>query len=225
MPPKDTPARVSRQIDIAGQRFGRWTVLHRSDEYRDGGKAAWLCRCDCGHERVVNGASLRRGLSKSCGCLNSELTRTRIIRQSTTHGMTNSPEWRSWMSMLTRCYNHSDRHNFLHYGGAGIFVCDLWRYSFEDFYRDMGIRPEGTTLDRVDGQGHYCPNNCRWATATQQNRNRRNVRWLEHDGRTMTIQDWADVTGLTPAAIYQRLSHGWSVDEALTVPLTIRARG
>ena len=221
---KPSRAPSPRQVSLAGQRFGRWFVLCRSPREHPGGKAVWICRCDCGSIRDVVGSSLRSGRSNSCGCLSLELTRERIVRQNTTHGMTNTPEWRSWASMLGRCYNSSHR-NYSDYGGSGISVCDLWRFSFADFFRDMGPRLPGTTLDRIDFRGHYAPRNCRWATPVQQNRNRSNVRWIEYEGRTMTVRDWAEITGLTATAIYQRLNEGWPIHIALTKPLVIRNHG
>jgi hypothetical protein len=215
-----TRRRSSRQIDMTGQRFGRWTVISRSEEINPEGKAMWLCRCDCGVVRSVIGRSLRAGLSMSCGCLNLELTRERIIRRSTTHGMTGSPEFSSWMSMLTRCHSPSSK-AYPAYGGRGIWVCDLWRWSFEEFYRDMGSRPRGTSIDRIDLSGHYCPMNCRWATNQQQLDNRSITAWIEFDGRKRTVRQWAEITGLTMAAIYTRIYAGWSVEDTLTRPLRV----
>ena len=159
--------------DLTGMRFGRWLVLRFAS--RDaGGRARWRCVCSCGAEKIVGGDNLTRGLSRSCGCLTRELTGQRSV----THGHAPSPsiskkvspEYRSWISMKTRCYNPASN-RFYRYGGRGIIVCDRWLYSFENFLADMGPRPKGTTLDRFPNKnGNYEPGNCRWATVKQQNR-------------------------------------------------------
>lgn len=147
-------------IDIAGMIFGTWTVLERADsKYK---VARWLCRCTCGIERVISGASLRSGGSRNCGCQN-----TRCLK----HGESRSREYYSWRAMMQRCYTPTHV-GFKNYGGRGITVCPEW-HKFEQFLADMGRRPPARTLDRVDNEGPYAPSNCRWATASQQNQNRR----------------------------------------------------
>ena len=154
-------------IDMIGQRFGRWAVLARAGS-RYGRQPTWLCRCDCGTERIVLGASLRSGNSRSCRCLSRELTAVRSKR----HGWHGTPTYCSWASMLTRCTN--PRHdNFPNYGGREITVCDRWRNHFDAFLADMGPRPRGHTLDRIDPSGSYEPSNCRWASAATQSQNQR----------------------------------------------------
>jgi hypothetical protein len=152
-------------IDLTGQRFGRWVVI----AYAGGSK--WLCVCDCGTVVVVWGHALRTGDSKSCGCLRDEL----ISARSKTHGMTQSREFQTWASMLQRCAN-PNHPGYAYYGGRGISVCEEWRCSFLAFFADMGERPPGCTLDRIDVNGNYEPGNCRWATAFVQTHNRRPLR-------------------------------------------------
>jgi hypothetical protein len=163
---------MSRQaMNLTGVRFGYLVVknLHEKIKAPSGATMAkWLCECDCGKTTIVYQSHLRSGRTKSCGCL----ARDTVIARSTTHGKRNSRVYRSWRGMVQRCTN-SSASNFDNYGGRGIKVCDRWLNSFEAFYEDMGECPEGLSLDRVDVNGDYCKENCRWADLTEQNFNRR----------------------------------------------------
>jgi len=141
-----------------------------------------------------------------------------------THGMTGTPTYTSWAEMKQRCYNPNDPF-FGRYGGRGIAVCDRWRNSFEAFLEDMGVRPCGTTIDRVNNDEHYSPGNCRWATHKEQARHRRNSVMLTFQGETMCIAAWAEHVGLNRKTLEKRLNHhGFTVEEALTLPLHARRR-
>jgi hypothetical protein len=154
-------------IDLTGKRFGLLVAI----EYL--GRARWRCRCDCGQETRSNGAHLRHGFSRSCGCTRAKAAGQAAARACTTHGASKTPEFSIWTDMLRRC-SDPRRPEFKHYGGRGITVCDRWRESFANFLADMGPRPSpGLTLDRRDNDGNYEPGNCRWATVLEQNRNRR----------------------------------------------------
>lgn len=163
--------------DLTGRQFGRLTVLRCAGSSPYGG-AVWRCQCFCGQRCAVRGGSLRRGTTKSCGCLRRERTaeRGRKGQAAFTHGHTAegkcSREYISWRSMIERC-TYPKHKSFKDYGGRGITICERWLHSFENFLADMGLRPQGMTLDRYpNNDGNYEPSNCRWATANEQRANR-----------------------------------------------------
>lgn len=196
-------------IDRTGERYGRLVVIERAPNAKDT-NARWLCQCDCGRTAVAYGMDLKRGKVVSCGCWNAE--------KRVKHGMSRTHVNAVWRQMRDRCLNPNNP-RFGDYGGRGISVCERWG-SFENFLADMGDRPRGYQLDRIDNNGNYEPSNCRWATVGQQLNNKRNNRLLTLNGETLTIGEWSQRTGLPWDAIRSRLRYGWSVERALTEPVS-----
>lgn len=203
-------------------KYGRWTILRPDPACLSGSERRLICRCDCGAERSVMERSLRRGLSKSCGCLLKELAAIRCRELLTQHGHAkagaHTAEFGIWQAMKNRCRNKNMR-EYPGYGGRGIMVCREWSESFPKFLADMGPRPGPEySIDRYpNNDGDYEPNNCRWATRQEQcNNTRSNVR-LTYDGRTMTVSEWARCLGIKAGTIRTRLGqYGFSVERALT---------
>ena len=196
--------------DLSGQSFGRLTAIAPVDRNKHSG-IKWLCICECSSDLVVISNNLTRGNTTSCGCLNKEL--------HTTHGLSDTPEYRSWLSMIHRVTKPNDgRYNY--YGGRGIRVCSRWIKSFENFYADMGKRPsQKHSIDRINNNGDYEPRNCRWATQKEQCRNMRTNRLIEHNGETRCVAEWAEIKSISYQALLNRLNRGWTGNE-LFKPVT-----
>lgn len=161
-------------VDLKGKRFGRWNVEGYAGS--DGRNAMWRCVCDCGAKNAVRASHLKGGISKSCGCLSREVARAHATKHGEVINGSRSPEYLAWQSMRSRCRNPNNK-RFQEYGGRGIAICERWEI-FENFLADMGRKPSPRhSLDRYpNNDGNYEPGNCRWATATEQNRNRRKFR-------------------------------------------------
>lgn len=182
--------------DLTGQKFQMLTALELRGR-NEKRQTLWLFRCDCGTEKVLWGASVAHGYTKSCGCWQ----KANPARKS--HGESGSRTFQSWASMRQRCTNPTNP-RYADYGGRGISVCERWN-SFENFLLDMGERPAGATIDRFpNNDGNYEPGNCRWASMTEQNRNRRTTINVEHDGETLPLKAWADRVGVSYKTIWHR---------------------
>lgn len=189
-------------IDITGHRYGRWAVVARVT----GRRGYWLCRCDCGNIGEVSRGNLRSGQSGSCGCQAVEATRARRTKHGATAGGANPPEYKAWRQAKLRCYSTKNP-DYRHYGGRGIRMCDRWRDDFAAFLADMGPRPTGYTLDRVDVNGDYGPANCRWASRYTQSNNTRQCVYVMHLGERMTMSQLAAKYGVDYAAVRQRIRY------------------
>ena len=202
-----------RANDLAGHIYGLWTAIERAG--RRGNDATWHCRCRCGTEREVSGAHLVSGKSRSCGCTRTETQRAAV----TTHGMEKTRIYKIWQQMKQRCSNPKAP-NYAEYGGRGIRVCQEWEDSFESFFSDMGHPPsDDHTLDRRENDGHYTKLNCRWATRSEQQRNKRNSRSITFRGETKNVVEWAELYGLHYTTLAKRVFHlGWDIERALTTP-------
>lgn len=172
------------------------------------------CLCSCGNVRKIYWWALKDGESKDCGCT------SRVGRLKHGHSKNPTPEYICWSSMMARSgqKRSADSYHDKTYRDRGIFVCDRWE-SFENFFSDMGLRPSPVhSIDRIDNDKGYFPENCRWATPKEQNRNMRKNKPIEFNGESHIIPDWAKITGIHQETIKSRLRTGWSVEHALTVP-------
>lgn len=207
--------------DLTGQRFGRLTVIRRGENKC--GHPAWICQCDCGNVTHILGDSLRNGNTKSCGCFRKEVT----SELHTTHHMSVRGRrhrlYTIWSQMKNRCYN-SNTDTYKHYGGRGISMCDEWKNDYMSFYTwaiTNGYRDD-LTIDRIDNDGNYCPENCRWADAVTQQNNTRHNRKLTLNGKTQTIAEWIRELHIKYGVLEHRVHRGWSDERILTTPIKTR---
>ncbi len=157
------------RLDLTNKRFGRLVAV-KATPLRNNGNILWECKCDCGNIKRVRAHVLRCGDTRSCGCLVKEKSPLNLVR-SILHGMSRTPTWNVWQHMRRRCYDSSDV-SYRYYGQRGIKVCERWQ-DFELFLRDMGEKPIGLSIERIDNDGDYEPSNCKWATAKEQRANQR----------------------------------------------------
>ena len=209
--------------DITGSKFGRLTAIKYVGKNKNN-YALWECKCDCGNTIVVTGHNLRNGNTKSCGCYNIDRIKERNRVLKRTHGETNTKLFHVWTGIKTRC-NNKNAIGYHLYGGRGIEVCEEWSSSFEAF-RDWafanGYREE-LQIDRIDNNGNYEPDNCRWVTSKENNRNRRSNTLVTYKGETHCIADWADIIGMRYSILQNRLSNPhFTLEQAFERPVRKR---
>lgn len=199
------------RMDIVDQTFGRLTVLEFSHTNKHG-KSMWKCKCDCGNERIVAGSHLKNGHTSSCGCTKNEIVGSRYR----THGMRKTRLYRIWLNIKNRCTNPKDEH-FKDYGGRGITVCDEWKNNFEAFHEWSMANgyEEHLTIDRIDVNGNYCPENCRWTTQKEQARNKRNTVFIELNGEIHSLSEWSEIIGVCYPTLFSRYKAGKTPVEIL----------
>lgn len=199
-------------LDLVGVRFGRLVGSERVG--KRAGATLWRCMCDCGKTALVTVQCLRSGKTKSCGCLSAEISGQRMR----THGMSNTATYNVWQVMIGRCSREtSDKKG--RYKARGIVVCDHWKASFDHFHADMGDRPSLThSIDRIDNNKGYCPENCRWVTSKEQARNRTSNRAITHNGTTLLLCEWAEKSGLKTGTLWRRLKQGVPFEVAIALP-------
>lgn len=198
--------------DLTGQRFGKLLVVGRDDspQTTKQKRIKWACACGCGNFTSVSSGNLKNGNTASCGC--------EKYANRGTHGMTNTPTYKAWDAMIQRCTNSNDA-RYKDYGGRGITVCDRW-LKFSNFLEDMGVKPAGLELDRIDNNGGYFLDNCRWISGIENKRNTRGNRYLVYGGEKLCVAAWAEKLGINKGTITNRLSRGWSVEETLSTPVS-----
>ena len=191
---------------MIGKTFENWTVLEHDIERSVDRKTFYICECKCGTNRSVRADVLRNGRSISCGCLKKEMLRERV----TTHGMTKTPLHNVWIALKDRCTNPNNQ-RFKHYGGKGVKVCEEWKHDFQKFY-DFAIEngwKKGLTIDRIDNDGDYTPENCHFITNRKQQLNKSNNNRVTINGETLTIKEWCDKSGINRNTFVWRLRNGW----------------
>ena len=201
--------------DLTGKKYGRLTVIERAGSTTQK-KALWNCRCDCGNEIIVVGSHLLNGNTRSCGCYKRDLTSERM----SSHGKSKTRLHHIWKNMRQRCSN-PHKPDYKYYGGKGITVDDIWndyevfaKWAIENGYSD------NLTIDRIDVNGNYCPNNCRWVSMTEQARNMSRNRIITYNGESHCVTEWGEILGISAKVLSSRINaHGWSVERAFTTPV------
>ena len=200
---------MSGFIDLTGRRFGKLIVIYRieNDKYHN---AQWLCKCDCSNETIVPSNRLKSKNTRSCGCLRTfHNYRCRNINNKT---------YITWKNMIQRCY-YTKHHRYKNYGGRGIKVCKQWLkpkgQGFLSFLKDMGEKPEGLTLDRIDNNSNYCLENCRWDTYETQSRNTSKNILITINSRTMCLKDWCVELNINYKTMHKKIRRGASPKDVI----------
>lgn len=203
---------MSKLKDLSNQRFGKLTVINRSGSTKRG-RATWLCKCDCGNETIVQSTDLLSGHTKSCGCFKFE-------SRNKTHGMRHTRLYNTWCNMKRRCNNPSSQ-EYKYYGAKGIHLCADWNNGFVSFmnWAYANGYNDSLTIERIDYNKDYCPNNCKWIPFNEQSKNKRNNRFITYKGKTQILADWCRELNLDYDFIEKRMSvNGFTFEQAINVP-------
>lgn len=211
---------MSKALNLVGERFGALTVIGRGPNDSQG-KTTWLCKCDCGNVCTVSRGNLKSGQTKSCGCSTKYLLKI----SHTKHGLRYTSIYHVWNSMKDRC-NNPRCHAYENYGGRGIKVCDEWQNDPKAFY-DWAVShgfKKGLSIDRIDNDKGYPPENCRWANTETQGNNRRSNRCINYLGETHTVKEWSEILKIDYADMKSRLRSGWSIEKIVSTPVNRHAK-
>lgn len=205
---------MRKVIDLTGKKYGRLTVIKHvgKDKHNN---AIWECKCACGNIINIRGATLRTGRAKSCGCLHKEMTK-QLAKNNITHNMSNTRLYRVWQNIKSRCY-YKQNNRYKYYGGRGIKVCDEWLNNFKSFY-DWSISngyQDNLTIDRINVNSNYEPNNCRWVNQKTQQRNKRNNKTYTVNGETLCLSEWCEKLNLNYNTVSTRLHRNYTIEKAL----------
>lgn len=211
VPTNPRKRRTSKLTKHVGEQYDRLTV--ESVTLDRAGKNALLCKCVCGGQTITRISRLKSGTARSCGCYR----RDKATKHGQAKGGQHNKVYAVWNAIVSRCTRPNDK-GYKNYGGRGIRVDPKWM-SFAGFYEDMGDKPEGMSIDRIDNDGDYCKANCRWADRVTQNSNKRNSAFLTVNGETKTISAWARVIGSSRGTVLSRIDRGWTIEAAATTPV------
>lgn len=210
---------MSNTIDRVGKRYNKLTVVEQAG-FSDRREKLWKCQCDCGNYTIVKGGNLTSGAVKSCGCLR------KTTKPTLKHNSSHTKLYRKWASIKRRCYTQSSK-DYANYGGRGIKMCDEWKNSFECF-RDWALNngySDELTIERIDFNKDYCPDNCTWIPFNKQQENRRYCRYITYKGETRTLTDWCKRLGLSYKQVHNRMNKlGWSFEKSISEPTNIEKR-
>ena len=206
-----------KRLDLVGQKFERLTVMAFSCVKH--GNSYWSCECECGGKTEVSNCNLKNGHVKSCGCLKEETRFTCHLVHGSSRIGKQTRTYRIWTGIKTRCLN-KNTDSYKDYGGRGIVICDRWKYSFKNFLDDMGECPSGLTIERINNNGNYEPDNCKWATSKEQCNNTRSNRLIEYNGEVKTLKQWADTLKIHWSTLRNKLEkYGQDIERAFTEPV------
>jgi hypothetical protein len=204
-------------IDLTGRIFGKLTVIKQENSDTKG-NSRWLCKCSCSNEKIILGYNLINNTTKSCGCLKKE----KLISRNIKHGYKGKSTYNIWQTMIQRCNNPNSR-NYPRYGGRGIKICKRWllkNTGFKNFLEDVGEIPSGKSLDRIDNNKGYSPENCKLSTRNEQMRNTRQNINITYKDKTQCLKDWAKELNINYNTLYSRIyQSNWSIEKSLTTPV------